>query len=425
MGGLALFIALGASAISAYLYTELQKFRGQTSTMLESSTTELKSGVQSDLESVKSGVQSDLESVKSGILTDFETIKGEVSGLDSKLQSVSESLQAVTGELESTSEELKGKLAQLDSDLQSKTKSAVTRVASSTASAVQELTSKTETEISSLANEVTASQEALKQEVAAKLTDVEQTVVKLGDDVSSTREIATRGQREWMLAEVEYLLRTAGYRVTLAGDTKSSVLALRAASDRLHDLGDSQYSPVRAQIADEVAELRQVGTPDIEGVAFELQKLSRRADTLPLPPSELAKAIEQVKEDPSTLDAKDMAGQLFQSLKDMVKIEKSDGTPLIRPGKPTREQLTASEGLRLNLQGARLSALRRDQETYTMQMESAEKYVRENYDQDDELTKAYLEDLAVLKAQKIVPSVSKLGKALILFNEIHSKRGEN
>ncbi len=57
-------------------------------------------------------------------------------------------------------------------------------------------------------------------------------------------------------------------------------------------------------------------------------------------------------------------------------------------------------------------------------MENTVKYVQESYDLDNNLTKAYLEDLAVLEVQKIVPSVSKLGQALTLFNEIHSKRGE-
>ena len=265
----------------------------------------------------------------------------------------------------------------------------------------------------------------LKKTLSERVSLAEENLGALAGELAETHKIATKGQRDWILSEVEYLLRTGGYRVQLAGDTKSAVLALRSASERLHDLGDAQYTPVRAQIAEEVAELRQVGIPDIEGIAFELEKLGKRADTLPLPPSAVEKMVEQVTDDPSEVDPKAMADQLLQSLKELVKVEKSDGTPVIRPSKPTREQLSASEALRLNLQAARLSALRRDQETYVLHMESAENYVRDTYHQEDEITKAYLEDLAVLKEQRIVPSVNKLGRALILFNEIHSKRGES
>ncbi len=437
VGGLALFIALGASAVSAYLYTELQKFRNQTNTLVSSSANELKSGVQSDMEGVRgeiSNLGGQLNSVSEqlqAVSGNLDKVTGNVDTLGSDLSTVSGELQTVSGNLQSSSEELSGKMLQLGSDMEAKTQAAVTEIASSTASAVQELTSRTESEFSLLSKDVVEKREALQQDFSTKvgslgesISGVDQTVAKLSEQVRTNYELATKGQRDWILAEVEYLLRTGGHRVMLAGDTKSAVHALRAASDRLHDLGDAAYTPVRAQIAEEVAELRQVGTPDIEGIAFELQKLSKRADTLPLPPSAVTKAVKEAQEDPENIDAGAMADQLFQSLKGLVKVEKYDGTPLIRPGKPTREQLSASEALRLHLQAARLSALRRDQQTYIIHMESAEKYVRENYYQDDDFTIAYLEDLAALKAQNIVPSVSKLGQALTLFNKTYSKRGE-
>ncbi len=359
-------------------------------------------------------------------------LKSVDQSLNSKLDTVNQALsgkldtadQTFSGKLDTVNQDLSGKLDQVQKDLEAKTESAVSEVASTTVKAMQELTSKTESGLSSLHDEVAQQQQSLKDETTAQFAQVQETFVNFDKGLANTHKLATRGQREWILAEVEYLLRSGGHRVNLAGDTKSAVYALRAASDRLHDLGDARYSPVRDQIAEEVAELRQVGMPDIEGIAFELQKLSKRADTLPLPPSGVERVVAQVKEDPTELDARDVADQLFQSLKSLVKTEKSDGTPLVRPGKPTRKQLSASEALRLNLQGARLSVLRRDQQTYSLQMENTVKYVQESYDLDNNLTKAYLEDLAVLEVQKIVPSVSKLGQALTLFNEIHSKRGE-
>lgn len=426
IGGIALFIALGSSAVSAYLYTELQKFRDQTNTLVESSSTELKTGVKTEIDGVLSQVSNQLQEVAGKVDSTTETLNGK---LDS-------SLKEINGKFDISSQSISSGLDTLKVDLEANTQSAIAEIASSTAAAVQELTNKTEGEINtlnssistldtSLNSSITQTSETLSQDFSTKLGGVEETVAKLDEDVKKAYEVATRGQREWILAEVEYLLRTGGHRVHLAGDTKSAVLALRAASDRLHDLGDSQYSTVRAQISEEVAELRQVGTPDIEGVAFELQKLSKRSDRLPLPPSGVEVAFDAAKESPTEANAKAMAGQLFDTLKGLVQVEKSDGTPRIRPGKPTKEQLSVSEALRLNLQAARLSALRRDQQTYTLHMENSETYVSQNYDQKDAQTIAYLEDLAVLKVQPIVPTVGKLGQALNLFTKIHSQRGEN
>jgi uroporphyrin-3 C-methyltransferase len=395
IGGLALFIALGASAVSAYLYTELQKFSSQTSTLVKSSNADLKSNVDSQL-----------------------------LGFGEKIDSISNDVGTFSTKVDASTDDFSKQIQQLNKAVDDKTQAAMTELANNTAVAVQELTTKTESEITSLSNKTTALQQSLQEETETRLAKVSSAMEQLNKKVNTTHDVATRGQRDWILAEVDYLLRTGGYRVALAGDTKSAVLALRSASQRLHDLGDARYSPVRAQISEEVAELREVGQPDIEGVAFELQKLSKRADRLPLPSGKIQVMVEEVKKDPTQLDPKAMAEEIFQSLKNLVKVEQADGTPAVRPGKPTREQLTASESLRLNLQAARLSALRRDQQTFIIHISSTEEYVRSHYDINDDITKAYLEDLAALKTQHIVPVVSKIGQALTLFTQIHSKRGE-
>lgn len=403
IGGLALVAALGAGGFSGYLWNEMQKMRVETDSVVTSTTDELRSGIQADVEAVRSSLSS------------------TTGDLSSKLDSLGESIDA-------------------------KTQAAVTEVASNTAAAVQELTTKTENQINSLSGRLdetssalqqtsdqlqstlsestTALEQQFSQELSSLQENVDSSVSTLTTDLKETRDIATRGQTEWILAETEYLLRMAGHRVNFAGDTKAGILALRAASERLHDLGDSRFIPVRQEIANEVAELRQTGAPDIEGIALELQKLSQRADSLPLPPSDIQKSFRDAKEEPNTENAKQVAGQLLQSLKGMVSVEPADGIPVIRPAKPSREQLSASESLRLHLQAARLAVLRRDQDTYHQHLENAESYVNNSYDTEDPITVAYLEDLAALKAQTVVPDASKLGQALTLFTEINAKRGE-
>ncbi len=430
---LALFMALGAGAVSSYFYTELQKYRGQTGALVQESANDLKAGIGTNIDSVENKIQklgAEFKAYEDHFSATSNQLKNQLtSALESNAVDFSDRIEAVDQQLSSKVDTLNklliNRIDESNNTIENRTSTQIADILSKTTTTIENLSTKSSTDLSAFASESSKARQTLKEDTNSRLETLNSQIASLSKQLQETNALATRGQRDWILAEIEYLLRTANYRVNLAGDTKSGVMALRAASERIHDLGDPEFTTVREQISDEVAELRQVGIPDIEGIAFELQKLSSRADKLPLPPSDIELVIKTAKEEPSEIDAKAMAGQLFQSIKEFVKVEKSDGTPIQRPGKPTKEQLTASEGLRLNLQAARLSALRRDAETYLLEMSNAEKYINNNYDLNSNFTKAFLEDLSVLKVQNIIPSVTKLGQALILFNQIHSQRGEN
>jgi len=415
---IALLFGLLGTGFSAYIYSQLNSFKEAATSQLADQATQTKTDVAT--------VQTNLDQKAEELSSSFTAAIDEKSNaITAALTEKSDTLSAA---LEQTNTSFKDELQNTTLALENNAQQNTAEIATTTASAVQELTSKTELEINNVSTSFNTGIAMLRESSDKKFSQLDQQLSDLDTSVKTTNELAMRGQRDWVLAEVNYLLRTGVHRVKLAGDVKAGVMALESASDRLHTLGDINYLPVREQIAEEVAALRRVGPPDIEGLIFKLQHMSKRADTLPLPPSDLEKTKQALAEDPA--DATAAIGQsLLNKFKGSFKIVPSEGAvesakrgPKI---KPTKEQLTASDSLRLHLQAARLSALRHDAGNFTDHMDNAVAYASEIFDQSDDRVKTFLGDLEAIRETNIVPKIPALGTSLALFTKVDSKRGSN
>lgn len=418
----ALLFGLFGTGFSGYLYTKLQNVTATTNSKMES-----------QAESVKT----DISSVQTSLDQKTEALS---ASLDEKTTGLNSLLEEKTAGLNSLLDEKTGALSQrLDestASIQNEVTANKQELATTTASAVQELTSRTEHELNTVTTSLNTGISLLRENTDERFAAFDQRVSQLDESVQQTHELASRGQRDWVLAEVDYLLRTGVHRVKLAGDVKAGVIALESASTRLHSLGDINYLPVREQIAEEVAALRQVGAPDIEGLIFKLQHMSKRADKLPLPgdPSRNQSITEQITEDPAEAGLA-IGRRLLDRFKpsfEAIPVDQSAppgqetaGDGGRRAPKPTKEQLTASESLRLHLQAARLSALRHDQESFRSHLDNAISYSEGMFDIETEQVRTFLADLQQIRDTSIVPRVPTLGSSLALFNKVNAKQGEN
>ncbi len=429
----ALLFGLAGTGFSAYLWSQLKSLGESTELQLQSQAESAKTdvaGVKTELDEKAATLTSAIEEKTTALTGMLEEKSTTLTGmLQEKTEALSAALDSKASELTSSIQEkttaLDEKVVTLGDTLRSETSSVKTEIATTTASAVQELTSKTELEINNVSTSFNTGLALQRERSGKKFEEIEQKVSQLDESVKTTNELASRGQRDWVLAEVNYLLRTGVHRVKLAGDVKAGVIALESASDRLHTLGDIDYLPVREQIAEEVAALRRVGPPDIEGLIFKLEHMSKRADSLPLPPSEMQKAKEALKEDPAAATVS-LGKSLMEKLNFSFDVSDSTGEPFkprSKKAKPTKEQLTASDSLRLHLQAARLSALRHDSENFTNHMDNAISYAEQIFDQDNTRVTTYISDLSDLRETAIVPKIPALGSSLSLFTKIDSKRG--
>jgi uncharacterized protein HemX len=180
-------------------------------------------------------------------------------------------------------------------------------------------------------------------------------------------------------AEAEYYLTVANTELTLTGDYESAVTALELADSRLAEIANPELGPVREAIAGELLALRSLRLPDIEGIVFGLGRLAARADELPLradlPSSLAAEADEE-------LDAEPGFGRLWLAIKgtflDLVRVERRDA--------PVPQALSAAERalsrrqLQIELELARIAALRGDEQAFLSGLEMALEVLRRDFD---------------------------------------------
>ena len=396
----ALLFGLVGTLLSAFLWSKLNSLSSSTTTAMAEQREETSSKI--------ADAQTQLTA----------SIEEKNAALDEKL----------TGDLSTFNEKLTGDLSSFNEEMRSNAQADKEEVSTATADTLQEFTSKSEDELNTISTSFNVGIRTLREDVESRFTDSESKVTMMQETLQTTNELANRGQRDWILAEVEYLLRTGHHRVKLAGDVKAGVLALESANDRLHALGDIDYFPVREQIKQEVTELRRIGTPNIEGLIFRLETASKVADSLPLKASE-DEAGDAAAEGGEEAEGGSAIGGLLSNLNFSVTSTTQADVDARRNssrsgGAPNKQQISASEALSTHLQAARLSALRADSERFMLHMDNALQYTGEVFDGEENSVKDFVADLEDIRETNIVPNVPILGSALSVFEKIDAKRSE-
>src|SRR5262245_10512239 len=179
--------------------------------------------------------------------------------------------------------------------------------------------------------------------------------------------------------EAEYYLVVANTELTLTRDFATALTALELADGRLAELGDPQLAAVREKIAGELLALRSLRVPDIAGIVFSLGRLAARADELrlraDLPPN--------LGSEPDTaLDAEPGLGRLWLAVKgtllDLVRVERRDDP--VPQALSAAERVLARRQLQLELELARVAALRGDGDAFTSGLEKAISLLRRDFD---------------------------------------------
>jgi uroporphyrin-III C-methyltransferase len=221
-------------------------------------------------------------------------------------------------------------------------------------------------------------------------------------------------------SEAEYYLTVANTELTLAGDYESAVTALELADSRLAEIANPELGPVRDAIAGELLALRSLRLPDIEGIVFGLGRLAGRADELPLRadlPLRLARETDE------TLDAEPGFGRLWLAIKgtllDLVRVERRD--------EPVPQVLSAAERalsrrqLEVELELARIAALRGDEQAFLSGLETAIDILQRDFDGAASDVDGALALLAELRGFDIDPELPDISGSL---NLLRAQRNE-
>lgn len=223
-------------------------------------------------------------------------------------------------------------------------------------------------------------------------------------------QAAPPSEREWKLAEVEYLLRVANHRLLMEQDVATASGLLQAADGILEALDDLVLHPVRAALADEMLALSRSEGADVQGLYLRLDALKRRFESLALarPQYRLEEPEETANEPSGLLEA------VTAEFRQLLRFRRIDAT--VKPPLAPNEAVYLELNLRLMLEQAQLAALKRDQVVFDSSLGSAQEWVRDYLALDDPDVQDTLEALADLRQMQLdvpLPDLSTSLNALI------------
>ena len=235
--------------------------------------------------------------------------------------------------------------------------------------------------------------------------------------------LSTTSREDWLLAEVEYLLRLAEQRLLTAGDSVGAMGLLQAADEIARELDDSALFPFRKTLADNLAALRVAAKLDIEGVYLQLDALAEEVKQLELfaAPSlpEQAVSVDTSGDWQQTLQQG--AEAAWQKLQQHIQIRRRDD--IYQPVLAPEHEAALRHNTQLMFEQAQMALLAGNDSLYQKSLEKAEGWLQEFYTLQPELTKVVVDSIESLKARTIkaeLPDISSSRRALKAYvDQLH------
>jgi uroporphyrin-3 C-methyltransferase len=256
---------------------------------------------------------------------------------------------------------------------------------------------------------------AQEQKLADENLRLQEREAELRAAVADVHRRVGRSGTQWIIAEVEYLLRIANHRVQLARDTETARAALEIADQRLRDTKDPGWAGVRTQVARDIAALAAFQPPDDAGMAARLSAMIEQIPSLKIDRATIGPERtlpEAVARDPSERSWDTLLDDLWSGFKDSVRIRER-GEP-VQAMLPPEQQFFLYENLKLHLEAARLGLARRDQAFFRENLQSAKDGLGQYFVADG--TSGALRDginsLLTVELQPDLPDLSQSLRAL-------------
>ena len=238
--------------------------------------------------------------------------------------------------------------------------------------------------------------------------------------------LTQRGERGWILAEVDYLLRLAHRRLAISRDINGCIAALKGADERLFELGDLGLFDVRKQIAKDIGALNRVKQVDLNGAAMTLDQMVSTVDTLPFMSveDEIHAQIKPADEAPSeTETAKPgFVDSLLDTVMKMGDVRVQERA--IQPARSALQQGEIEQRLTHHLLAARLAVLRQNQVQFGYDVKSAQQLLTDFYSQADNRVKQMTSQLTQLSELNLNPELPDITSSWQLLKRLLAKQAE-
>ncbi|SDM93242.1 uroporphyrinogen-III C-methyltransferase [Vreelandella arcis] len=298
----------------------------------------------------------------------------------------------------------------------------LTQRAESSASqqAVDELASQIESGEAEREQQLDSTVSELRNEFADYRSNVDETLDNVLEQLSQEQET---DERDWLHAEAAYLLRLANQRLQLEGDVEGAAALLRTADARLADADNPALTPVRREIANDLAALDAVPRLDRTGVYLALNAQQERVAGLRLSQEVEERAVTSSIEQPPTGTFQRQLARFGEELKDLVMIRHHDEAleTLVTP----EQESYLRQSLRLILEQAQLALLKEEQGLYEASIDKALNLLNGYYDTSREEAQRVIERLEELKQKTVEPELPDISGSQQAMAEFIENRHES
>ncbi|HEY5715136.1 MAG TPA: uroporphyrinogen-III C-methyltransferase [Psychromonas sp.] len=215
-------------------------------------------------------------------------------------------------------------------------------------------------------------------------------------------ETTVRHPNDWILSEVEYLVRLAGSKIWLESDVQTAISLLAAADQRLLVLSDPSLSPLRSALLEDINTLGSLPKRDPDGVVLALSSLESRINKLMVAGFSLSDPSQSDSDEVSS-DIKDWSENLSKSWNSFVEsfIVINTRDVKVQALLSPEQSWYLKENLRAAIAKAEFAVYREQQEIYDLAMQNAADLLTNYYDLTDNTTNHFFKSVERLSKQKV------------------------
>lgn len=263
----------------------------------------------------------------------------------------------------------------------------------------------------------------LQSSSAAESTRLE---MRLNEIVREVQSIEGTSSRDWLLAEVEYLLKLANQRILVEKEVATAITLLQSADEILEQSAGISAYTLREAIANDIARLKAVGMLDQNGLFLRLGALVNQVSLLQQKQksfqasndANVSDPTNDLIDDPSTLlgKASQFLNKLVQRLTGLVDFRR--GVERVQPILPPAEEYYLRQNLILKLEQAQIALLKGNQAVFEYSLKDSLKWIELYFDARDPVTQAMSEAILELLQVRVTNTLPDISSSLQLVRQL-------
>ena len=238
--------------------------------------------------------------------------------------------------------------------------------------------------------------------------------------------LGTSGE-DWLLAEVEYLIRLANQRVLMERDVSGALSLLSSADEIVEQTSGIAAYELRESLAYDIANLKAVSDLDTDGIFLSLSAMASQVPELRRKQPELSSPRQTQVENGEAQNFYQqfisLVSNIFGRVLNSVDYRR-DGVA-ITPLLPPKEEYYLRQNLILKFEMAQLALLRNDQPVYHTSLSEAKLWIVNHFIETDPRTIALvtaLDKLMEVEVDRSLPNISGSLRAVRgLLNTLHQQ----